>query len=121
MKITSKGQVTIPLEIRQKLGLLPNTEVEFTLQGNTARLVKASAKRGQGVRRGIDRTFAQQSRCQDEHRRNPGVDTQGVMKATLGDSNVLLDVATSDARWFDWSSEALESAANESLRRAAPP
>jgi bifunctional DNA-binding transcriptional regulator/antitoxin component of YhaV-PrlF toxin-antitoxin module len=29
MKITSKGQVTILLEIRQKLGLLPNTEVEF--------------------------------------------------------------------------------------------
>jgi predicted nucleic acid-binding protein len=37
------------------------------------------------------------------------------MKATLVDSNVLLDVATSDATWFDWSSEALESAANESL------
>lgn len=37
------------------------------------------------------------------------------MKATLVDSNVLLDVATSDPTWFDWSSEALESAANESL------
>jgi AbrB family looped-hinge helix DNA binding protein len=48
MKITSKGQVTIPVEIRQKLGLLPNTEVEFTLQGNAARLVKVSGKRGQG-------------------------------------------------------------------------
>jgi AbrB family looped-hinge helix DNA binding protein len=48
MKITSKGQVTIPLEIRQKLGLLPNTEVEFRVQGNTARLVKVSPKRGQG-------------------------------------------------------------------------
>ena len=48
MKITSKGQVTIPLEIRQKLGLLPNTEVEFRVQGNTARLVKVSAKRGHG-------------------------------------------------------------------------
>lgn len=48
MRITSKGQVTIPLEIRQKLGLLPNTEVEFRLQGNTARLVKVSSKRGHG-------------------------------------------------------------------------
>jgi AbrB family looped-hinge helix DNA binding protein len=48
MKITSKGQVTIPLEIRQKLGLLPNTEVEFRVQGNAARLVKVSAKRGHG-------------------------------------------------------------------------
>ena len=36
------------------------------------------------------------------------------MKTTLVDSNVLLDVATDDASWFDWSSQALESAANES-------
>ena len=31
MRITSKGQVTIPQEIREKAGLLPNTEVEFKL------------------------------------------------------------------------------------------
>jgi hypothetical protein len=36
------------------------------------------------------------------------------MKTTLVDSNVLLDIATNDAAWFDWSSHALESAANES-------
>lgn len=29
MRITSKGQVTIPQDIREKAGLLPNTEVEF--------------------------------------------------------------------------------------------
>ncbi len=29
MRITSKGQVTIPQQIREKAGLLPNTEVEF--------------------------------------------------------------------------------------------
>jgi len=52
VKITSKGQVTIPIEIRERLGLLPNTEVEFHLQGNSARLVKASAKRAH--RRGTD-------------------------------------------------------------------
>ena len=28
MKITSKGQVTIPARLRLRLGLLPNTEVE---------------------------------------------------------------------------------------------
>ena len=32
--------------------------------------------------------------------------------ATLVDSNVLLDVMTSDARWFDWSSTALAEAAD---------
>lgn len=29
MRITSKGQVTIPQDIREKAGLLPNTEVQF--------------------------------------------------------------------------------------------
>jgi AbrB family looped-hinge helix DNA binding protein len=41
MRITEKGQVTIPLEIRQKLGLLPHTEVEFEIDGNAARIRKA--------------------------------------------------------------------------------
>jgi predicted nucleic acid-binding protein len=36
------------------------------------------------------------------------------MKTTLVDANVLLDVATSDAAWLEWSSHALEKAANES-------
>jgi AbrB family looped-hinge helix DNA binding protein len=35
MRITSKGQVTVPIEIRKKAGLLPNTEVEFAVKGNT--------------------------------------------------------------------------------------
>ena len=29
MRVTSKGQVTIPLHIREKLGILPNSEVDF--------------------------------------------------------------------------------------------
>ena len=33
MRITSKGQVTIPQAIREKAGLLPNTEVEFEMKG----------------------------------------------------------------------------------------
>ena len=35
MRIGSKGQVTIPQHIREKAGLLPNTEVEFEcVRGN---------------------------------------------------------------------------------------
>jgi AbrB family looped-hinge helix DNA binding protein len=45
VRITSKGQVTIPKEIREKLGLLPASEVDFKLEGNSARLVKIPAKR----------------------------------------------------------------------------
>jgi AbrB family looped-hinge helix DNA binding protein len=43
MRVTTKGQVTIPLEIREKLGLLPNTEVTFEIDGNSARIRKAAA------------------------------------------------------------------------------
>lgn len=39
MRITSKGQVTIPAEIRKRLGLLPNTEVRFEVEGNAVRIV----------------------------------------------------------------------------------
>jgi bifunctional DNA-binding transcriptional regulator/antitoxin component of YhaV-PrlF toxin-antitoxin module len=36
--------VTIPLPVREKLGILPNTEVDFEVHGNTVRLVKLPAK-----------------------------------------------------------------------------
>ena len=36
MRITSKGQVTIPQDIRDRLGLLPNTEVEFAVERGAA-------------------------------------------------------------------------------------
>jgi predicted nucleic acid-binding protein len=35
------------------------------------------------------------------------------MKTVLVDSSVLLDIATNDKSWFEWSSQALEAAANE--------
>lgn len=41
MRITSKGQVTIPQEFREALGLLPYTEVEWELDGDSVRLRKA--------------------------------------------------------------------------------
>ncbi len=34
MRITSRGQVTIPVEIREQLGLLPGTDVEFEVKGD---------------------------------------------------------------------------------------
>ncbi|MFA6958415.1 MAG: AbrB/MazE/SpoVT family DNA-binding domain-containing protein [Thermoanaerobaculia bacterium] len=50
MRITSKGQVTIPQEIRERFGLLPDTEVEFVAKGNSVQIVKAKnpARPGRG-------------------------------------------------------------------------
>ena len=45
MKITTKGQVTIPQEIREALGLLPHTEVEFEVRGEEVVLVRADSRR----------------------------------------------------------------------------
>lgn len=41
MKLRAKGQVTIPLEIREHLGLHEGDEVEFTIQGNVVQLSRA--------------------------------------------------------------------------------
>ncbi|NJO51045.1 MAG: AbrB/MazE/SpoVT family DNA-binding domain-containing protein [Leptolyngbyaceae cyanobacterium RM2_2_4] len=47
MKITSDGQITLPLEIRHQLGLLPGTEVELEVVGDTVYLRKSlDASRG---------------------------------------------------------------------------
>ena len=48
MRITSKGQVTIPLAIRKKAGLWPNTEVTFTMSRGAVLLRKVTT----GERRG---------------------------------------------------------------------
>lgn len=48
MRITSKGQVTIPQEIREKLGLLESTEVEFDVDGDTVRIRKSAGLRRRG-------------------------------------------------------------------------
>lgn len=52
MRITSKGQVTIPAEIRERAGLLPQTEVEFEFDGKAVRILRAKTnkKDGRGVR-----------------------------------------------------------------------
>jgi len=48
MRINSKGQVTIPGEIREKAGLLPNTYVNFEFDGTVVRLVPATERNGNG-------------------------------------------------------------------------
>jgi AbrB family looped-hinge helix DNA binding protein len=50
MRITSKGQVTIPAEIREQAGLLPNTEVDFEFDGKAVRIVRS--RNHKGVSRG---------------------------------------------------------------------
>lgn len=43
MKVTTKGQVTIPLHIRRHLGVEPHTEVEFSIRNGVVILAKANS------------------------------------------------------------------------------
>lgn len=51
MKITTKGQVTIPVEIREQLNMQPGGEVEFVIEGNAVKIipVKGSSLRGRRI------------------------------------------------------------------------
>lgn len=46
MRVTTKGQVTIPQEVRERLGIFPGTEVDFIVRGDSVKLVKANRKNG---------------------------------------------------------------------------
>ncbi len=77
MRVTSKGQVTIPVEIRERLGLLPHTEVRFEVEGNTVRLVReenTSTGRGQRL---LERMRG---------RATSGMSTEEIMALTRGEN-----------------------------------
>jgi AbrB family looped-hinge helix DNA binding protein len=44
MTLTSKGQVTIPQDVRERLGLLPGTRVVFEVDGDSVRIRRAEAQ-----------------------------------------------------------------------------
>lgn len=72
MRITSKGQVTIPQEIRERLGLLPETEVEFEVSGSAVKIRKARNTQARG-RSLVDRMRG---------RATTGMSTEEIMKLT---------------------------------------
>jgi AbrB family looped-hinge helix DNA binding protein len=77
MRITTKGQVTVPQHIRERLGLLPNTDVDWELKDGAAVLKKAHAG---GGRRG---------RALIEHLRGRGtvkMSTDEIMALTRGET-----------------------------------
>ena len=50
MRITSKGQVTIPQDVRERADLMPGTDVEFEIEAGVVHLVKAATGGRRGTR-----------------------------------------------------------------------
>lgn len=84
MRITSKGQVTIPKGIRDEFGFLPGTEVEFVSVDGEIRVRKAET----GPRRGEEVVAHLR-----EAGRNFRMSTDEIMRLTRGE---------------DWGTEPLE-------------
>ena len=51
MRVTEKGQVTIPKDIRDRLGIVPGSEVEFIASDDGVRLIMAGWSAADRVRR----------------------------------------------------------------------
>jgi AbrB family looped-hinge helix DNA binding protein len=50
VRITSKGQVTIPQQVRRELGLEPGDEVEIVVDAGAARIIPTHGPVGRGQR-----------------------------------------------------------------------
>lgn len=74
MRMTSKGQVTIPLEIRERYGLGPGAEVEV-IAGEDGALVRPATARARGAE--------VVARLRD--RADGGLDAEAVLRLTRGD------------------------------------
>ena len=62
-RVTDRGQVSIPAEIRRKLGIRARTSLEWILEGNTARVIPipddpVPALRGSGKPGAVRRLLA---------------------------------------------------------------
>lgn len=56
MRVTSKGQVTIPIEMRERYGILPESEVEFVDSERGPTIVpKGSEARVAEIKRALER------------------------------------------------------------------
>jgi AbrB family looped-hinge helix DNA binding protein len=75
MRVTSKGQVTIPRDVREVLGIVPSSEVEFVNEGGRVWL----RKRKPGTARG--RNLVAQLRGRASAR----LSTDEILRLTRGD------------------------------------
>jgi AbrB family looped-hinge helix DNA binding protein len=76
MKLTSKGQVTIPLKFRRQFGLKPLSEVTFEPAEDGVLIRPASAQRVKALKLAIRKTRGSA---------DAGLTTEQVMRATRGE------------------------------------
>jgi len=81
MRVSTKGQVTIPKEIRDRAGIAPGTEVEFGGEGELVTLRRAARRTRPGKTRGEKIVDA----LRGSRTANKNLSTDEIMKLLRGD------------------------------------
>lgn len=79
MRITTKGQITIPIEIRKKAGISTDTDLEFALRGDTITIKKVPVN-GRRLTRGEEIV----ARARGKGSANRHLTTDQIMALTRG-------------------------------------
>ena len=84
VRVTSKGQVTIPIDIRDQFGIQPNTEVRFVVRRGIVVLEKA-AGRGSMKRPSRGEAIVTRLRNTARHATQSTMTTDELMALTRGE------------------------------------
>lgn len=76
MRLTSKGQVTIPQALRERFGLQPNTEVQFEARADGVLIRAARVERVERVKAAIAKSRGSA---------RAGLSTDEIMRLSRGD------------------------------------
>lgn len=83
MRVTRKGQVTIPKGVREQIGIAPGTEVSFEVQGSVAVIRKKEAQHSEeAIRRRYEETL--RLLMKSRGKATSGLGTEEIMEMTRG-------------------------------------
>ncbi|TCL69801.1 AbrB/MazE/SpoVT family DNA-binding domain-containing protein [Rhizobium sp. BK251] len=80
MRVTSKGQVTIPRDLRELAGIEPNSEVIFSIEGGKLVISPKGGKQQIEDRERLDRFMAALERMKDTG--DQSIDAEALMNMT---------------------------------------
>ncbi|UJW74551.1 AbrB/MazE/SpoVT family DNA-binding domain-containing protein [Rhizobium sp. SL42] len=80
MRVTSKGQVTIPRDLRELLGIAPNSEVVFAIENGKLTLAPKDGTQKREDRDRLDRFMQALDRL--EGTGDPAIDAETLMTMT---------------------------------------
>lgn len=80
MRVTSKGQVTIPRDLRELAGIAPNSEVVFTIENGRLVVEPKGSAQNSAERERLDRFVETLDRL--EGTGDPSLDADAVMAMT---------------------------------------